>query len=76
MYIYHESRECVGEAGTFQPTMELWKKKKKQMLVPAAKARAFCGHRLLPALRFFRVALLGTTPRTTGPGHTGQDLVS
>lgn len=33
-----ERRECVGEAGGFQPTVELEKKKKKQMLVPAAEA--------------------------------------
>lgn len=72
MNIYHERRE-----GIFQPTVELWgKKKKKQMLVSVAEARALCGHQLLPAPRFPRVALLGTMLRTTGPGRTGQDPIS
>lgn len=71
MNIYHERRE-----GIFQPTVELWEKKKKQMLVSVAEPRMLRGHQLPLAPRFPRGALLGTMLRTTGPGHMGQDPVS
>lgn len=65
----------MGEAGGFQPTVELEKKKKADA---GARGRglACCGHQLLLAPRFPRGVLLGTTLRTTGPGHAGRDPVS